>query len=44
MSIKETAKILNCSESKVKVNYHRALKKLHTKLEFNMEEVFENAK
>ncbi|GAE37557.1 RNA polymerase sigma factor [Halalkalibacter akibai] len=44
MSIKETAKILNCSESKVKVNYHRALKKLQTKLSFNMEEVIENAK
>lgn len=28
LSIKETAKILNCSESKVKVSYHRAMKKL----------------
>jgi RNA polymerase sigma-70 factor, ECF subfamily len=28
LSVKETAEILNCSESKVKVDYHRALQKL----------------
>jgi RNA polymerase sigma-70 factor, ECF subfamily len=28
-SVKETAEILGCSEAKVKVDYHRALKKLH---------------
>ncbi|SFM43637.1 RNA polymerase, sigma subunit, SigX [Paenibacillus sp. 1_12] len=32
LSIKETAKILNCSESKVKVDYHRALALLQKKL------------
>lgn len=42
-SIKETAEILNCSEAKVKVNYHRALKKLQEKLKFQGEEALENA-
>ncbi|MEW9674205.1 RNA polymerase sigma factor [Ammoniphilus sp. 3BR4] len=28
LSIKETAEILQCSEAKVKTDYHRALKKL----------------
>ncbi|WP_240633074.1 RNA polymerase sigma factor [Paenibacillus montanisoli] len=32
LSIKETAVILNCSESKVKVDYHRALGMLQKKL------------
>lgn len=42
-SIKETAEILHCSESKVKVDYHRALKVLKKKLNMNVEEVIENA-
>lgn len=29
LSIKETAEILNCKESKVRVDYHRAIKELH---------------
>ncbi|MBO8171253.1 MAG: RNA polymerase sigma factor [Bacillaceae bacterium] len=32
LSIKETAEILGCSESKVKVDYHRALKKLQQEI------------
>lgn len=43
LSIKETAEILHCSESKVKVDYHRALKVLKKKLNINVEEVIENA-
>ena len=44
-SIKETSEILQCSEAKVKVNYHRALKELKKDLEkFSKEEVFEYAK
>lgn len=43
-SIKETAEILQCNESKVKVDYHRALKDLKRKLNIEMEEVIENAK
>lgn len=42
-SIKETSEILQCSESKVKVDYHRALKDLKKKLNFHAEEVFGNA-
>ncbi|MDA6131257.1 hypothetical protein OSK38_28320, partial [Escherichia coli] len=42
-SIKETSEILNCSESKVKVDYHRALKILKCKLDIDVEEVIENA-
>ncbi|WP_342510831.1 sigma-70 family RNA polymerase sigma factor [Sporosarcina sp. FSL K6-1522] len=38
-SIKETAEILNCSESKVKVDYHRALKDLNRKLHVTCREV-----
>jgi RNA polymerase sigma-70 factor (ECF subfamily) len=33
-SIKETAEILECSEAKVKVDYHRGLKILQEKLRF----------
>ncbi|MCM0623639.1 RNA polymerase sigma factor [Lysinibacillus sp. OL1_EC] len=44
-SIKETSEILQCSEAKVKVNYHRALKELKKDLEiFSKKEVFEYAK
>ncbi|MEH7107484.1 RNA polymerase sigma factor [Bacillus sp. JJ1764] len=42
-SIKETAEILNCSESKVKVDYHRALKILKNKLNIEPREVIGNA-
>ncbi|QED46096.1 RNA polymerase sigma factor [Cytobacillus dafuensis] len=42
-SIKETSEILQCSESKVKVDYHRALKELKKKLNIDAEEVFGNA-
>lgn len=42
-SIKETSEILKCSESKVKVDYHRALKELKKKLNLNIEEVMESA-
>jgi len=42
-SIKETSEILKCSEAKVKVDYHRALKELKQKLSFNIEEVIGNA-
>ncbi|QOV12164.1 RNA polymerase sigma factor [Viridibacillus arvi] len=44
ISIKETAEILQCTESKVKVDYHRALKELKNKLNTDIEEVFINAK
>lgn len=44
-SIKETSEILQCSEAKVKVNYHRALKELKKDLGiFSKKEVFEYAK
>jgi RNA polymerase sigma-70 factor (ECF subfamily) len=42
-SIKETAEILQCNESKVKVDYHRALKELKKKLKLDVEEVIGNA-
>lgn len=32
-SVKETAEILDCTETKVKVDYHRAIKKLQSELE-----------
>lgn len=44
LSVKETSEILNCSESKVKVDFHRAIKDLKKKLNLNAEEVFQNAK
>ena len=37
--MKETAEILNCSEQKVRVDYHRALKQLQNKLVPVKEEV-----
>lgn len=43
-SIKETSDILQCSESKVKVDYHRALKDLKKRLNINTEEVLTNAR
>lgn len=43
-SIKETSEILQCSESKVKVDYHRALKDLKRKLNMDAKEVLTNAK
>lgn len=43
-SIRETAEILQCTESKVKVDYHRALKDLKRNLHFDAEEVITNAK
>lgn len=42
-SIKETSEILQCSEAKVKVDYHRALKELKQKLSLSIEEVIGNA-
>ncbi|MDR6121266.1 RNA polymerase sigma-70 factor (ECF subfamily) [Bacillus sp. SLBN-46] len=42
-SIKETSEILQCSESKVKVDYHRALKELKKRLHMDVEEVIGNA-
>jgi RNA polymerase sigma-70 factor, ECF subfamily len=42
-SIRETSEILQCSESKVKVDYHRALKDLKRKLNIQIEEVIGNA-
>ncbi|MFK9095379.1 RNA polymerase sigma factor [Bacillus salipaludis] len=42
-SINVAAEILQCSESKVKVDYHRALKDLKRKLPFDLEEVLGNA-
>ena len=42
-SVKETADILKCSESKVKVDYHRALKDLKRKMNIGIEEVLPNA-
>ncbi|MEK4231327.1 RNA polymerase sigma factor [Solibacillus sp. FSL H8-0538] len=43
-SIKETSEILQCSESKVKVDYHRALKDLKRKLGMDAKEALTNAK
>lgn len=43
-SIKETSEILQCSESKVKVDYHRALKDLKRKLNIEVEGVLTNVK
>jgi len=43
-SIKEAAEILQCSEAKVKVDYHRALKELKRKLNLDAKEVLFNAK
>ena len=43
-TVAETADILNCSTSKVKVTYHRALKKLKNDIEISeMKEVLKNA-
>lgn len=42
-SVKETAEILGCKESKVKVDFHRALNILKKKLHITSEEVFNNA-
>ncbi|MDQ0233196.1 RNA polymerase sigma factor [Metabacillus malikii] len=42
-SIKETAEILCCSESKVKIDYHRGLISLKKFLHIDNEEVFNNA-
>jgi RNA polymerase sigma-70 factor, ECF subfamily len=42
-SIKETAEILHCSESKVKVDYHKALTDLKKKLKIDVKEVMGNA-
>jgi RNA polymerase sigma-70 factor, ECF subfamily len=42
-SIKETSEILQCSESKVKVDYHRALKELKKRFHMDVEEVIGNA-
>ena len=43
-SVKETAEILQCSEAKVKVDYHRALKDLKRKLNIDAREALTNAK
>ncbi|MFD1174360.1 RNA polymerase sigma factor [Oceanobacillus picturae] len=43
LSIKESAEILGCSQSKVKVDFHRALKILRKNLNTLKEEVFINA-
>lgn len=43
-SIKDTSEILGCSESKVNVDYHRALKELKKKLNIDAEEAIGNAK
>ncbi|WP_281349682.1 RNA polymerase sigma factor [Ornithinibacillus caprae] len=43
LSIKETAEILQYSESKVKVNYHRALKDLRRRINIDVREVVKNA-
>ncbi|MBM7587050.1 RNA polymerase sigma-70 factor (ECF subfamily) [Bacillus pakistanensis] len=42
-SIKETSEILDCSKSKVKVSYHRALRELKRKIHLDIEEVIGNA-
>jgi RNA polymerase sigma-70 factor, ECF subfamily len=43
-SVKETSEILQCSQSKVKVSYHRALKELKKKLNVETEEVLRHAR
>lgn len=43
LSVKETCEILQWSESKVKVDYHRALKDLKRKLKIDVGEVMKNA-
>lgn len=43
LTIKETSEVLQCSESKVKIDYHRALKKLKGTLQSEYEEVIRNA-
>ncbi|MFD2682039.1 RNA polymerase sigma factor [Bacillus seohaeanensis] len=43
LSIKQTAEVLGCSEEKVKVDYHRAIKKLKTKFNISTWEVLNNA-
>jgi RNA polymerase sigma-70 factor, ECF subfamily len=43
LSIKETSEILQCSESKVKVDYHRALNILKKKIKLEPMEVMGNA-
>ncbi len=42
-SVKETSEVLQCSESKVKVDYHRALKELKKRLNINIGEVEKSA-
>lgn len=42
-SIIETSEILQCSESKVKVDYHRALKELKRRINIDIGEVVKNA-
>ena len=42
-SIRETSEILQCSESKVKTDYHRALKDLRRIIDIDAEGVFGNA-
>ncbi|QFF98659.1 RNA polymerase sigma factor [Psychrobacillus glaciei] len=42
-SIIETSEILRCSESKVKVDYHRALKELKRRINIDIGEVVKNA-
>ncbi|RZT15520.1 RNA polymerase sigma factor [Fictibacillus sp. BK138] len=42
-SVRETAQILNCTEAKVKVDYHRALKELKKKLNYDIKGVVTNA-
>nr|WP_309101105.1 sigma-70 family RNA polymerase sigma factor [Fredinandcohnia onubensis] len=44
LSIKETAQVLGFSESKVKVEYHRAIKLIKEKVRLPLEEVFESEK
>ncbi|MFI8684856.1 RNA polymerase sigma factor [Rossellomorea sp. NPDC077527] len=44
LSVKETSDILQCSQSKVKVSYHRALKELKKKLNVEAEEVLRHAR
>ncbi|MGD6958361.1 RNA polymerase sigma factor [Rossellomorea aquimaris] len=43
-SVKETSEILQCSQSKVKVSYHRALKELKKKINVDAEEVLRHAR
>jgi RNA polymerase sigma-70 factor, ECF subfamily len=43
-SVKETSEILQCSQSKVKVSYHRALKEMKKKINVDAEEVLRHAR